>query len=128
MREAKLFRSENLFVGNVEDGVLIVDLPTQRYYKLNETQAAIWKYSDGGRTVDQIAKAVSEEFDAGYEAVRGDVVRAVEDLVEKGLVVLGKDVKPSQYVKPQIVTLTAEDVMRSVMKRGIFVMRSFIGG
>lgn len=127
MRDAKPFRSDNLFVGNVEDGILIMDLPTQKYYKLNETEAAIWEYTDGGRTVDQIAKAISTEYDTSYEIVRDDVIQAVEDLVKKGLIILDKKVTLSRYVKPQIVTLSAEDVMRSVLKRGIFVMRSFVG-
>lgn len=128
MQDNKPFRNRNMLFTNIKDGILVIDPPTQKSYKLNETEAAIWVHSDGRRTVDQIAEAICKEYDASFETVREDVIQALEDLVKKGLIILDKERKLKPYVKPKIVTLSAEDVMRSVMKRGIIAMRSFIGG
>jgi biotin operon repressor len=114
--------------GYIEDGIIVVDKVAGKYYKLNETEREIWVLSDGSRTIDQIVETIYKEYDATLEIVKEDVTQALEKLKKKGLIILDKEKKLKPYVKPEIVTITAEDVMRSVMKPGIIAMRSFIGG
>jgi hypothetical protein len=55
-------------------------------YVFNDTGAAIWTLLDTPRGLEDIARAVADEFEVTSEAARGDVVRFLQMLHEAGLV------------------------------------------
>ncbi len=55
-------------------------------YTLNEAGSAIWALLDGERSVAEIAKALSDEFEVPEGAALEDVNRFLSTLAEAGLV------------------------------------------
>ncbi len=53
---------------------------------LNETAAAVLELADGSRTVETIAEALADRFDAGPEALESDVRELLDEFVTRGYV------------------------------------------
>jgi hypothetical protein len=49
-----------------------------RAVELSDVAGAIWRLADGKRTVDDIAEALSAEYDVGREDAHADVLEFVE--------------------------------------------------
>lgn len=69
-----------------EEEAVLLSLETQRYYSLNETGSRIWDLLSSGRTVDEIATAITEEWAVDYNEARQYVEQFLEELDEEGLV------------------------------------------
>jgi hypothetical protein len=78
----------------IEGQLLIVPLVSgvgdleDELYTLNETGRAIWEKLDGSRTIDQVAREMSCEFDVAEDAARLDVINLVEELLGRKLLVV----------------------------------------
>ncbi len=57
-------------------------------YTLNETGKDIWDRLDGTRTIEQIVKDLSSEFDATEDVLRTDVLGLVEELLKRKILVV----------------------------------------
>jgi hypothetical protein len=57
-------------------------------YTLNETGKDIWDRLDGTRTIEQIVKDLSAEFDATEDVLRTDVLGLVEELLKRKILVV----------------------------------------
>ena len=79
-RDDVVFRS-------VSDDWVIYDPKTMDLHVLNATAAAVWSCCDGSLTIDDIAGEVSRYLEGAPEigAVRADVQRAIDRLMEDGL-------------------------------------------
>jgi hypothetical protein len=55
-------------------------------YTLNEVGAAIWQRIDGTTTLDQIAAALTREFEVAAEQARSDLLEFVTSLAAVGLI------------------------------------------
>jgi hypothetical protein len=53
-------RTDGLVIEELTDEVLVYDLQRNKAHCLNSTAAAVWKHCDGRRTVEQIARRLSE--------------------------------------------------------------------
>jgi hypothetical protein len=53
-------------------------------FLLNETGALIWEFTDGVRSLDQIADRILEEYQAERETVENDLEQYVRDMLEAG--------------------------------------------
>ncbi|MCP4663589.1 MAG: PqqD family protein, partial [bacterium] len=51
-----LRRRRGIECQELDDELLVTDVPADRAHFLNATMAAVWKLCDGTRTADQIAK------------------------------------------------------------------------
>ena len=49
-------RSEGLVITDLDDEILIYDKERDKAHCLNQTAALVWKYSDGKRSVAEIAQ------------------------------------------------------------------------
>jgi len=56
-------RTQDLECQEVGDELMVMDARSDRVHVLNTTMAAIWKLCDGGRSSEQIARALSEVVD-----------------------------------------------------------------
>jgi cytidylate kinase len=54
-------------------------------YEIDETGLSIWELCDGSHTVDEIAQAISQEYDISFDQARADCQEFLEDLAAKGL-------------------------------------------
>ena len=58
-----LARKEGLIVEELPDEVLVYDLTRNKAFCLNRLAGAVWKQSDGQKSVPHIAKSLSAQFD-----------------------------------------------------------------
>jgi pyrroloquinoline quinone biosynthesis protein D len=61
-------------------------LAPERVFNPDETAVAVLKNCDGQRTVADIAKTLSEEYQAPIEEITNDIVAMLQDLADKGVV------------------------------------------
>jgi hypothetical protein len=64
-------------VGNLEDEL----------YSMNDTGREVWRLLDGVRTLDEIAAALAEQFNASHSAILVDVQGLVGELVRRRMLV-----------------------------------------
>lgn len=54
-------------------------------YEIDETGLSIWELCDGSHTVEEIAQALTQEYDVAIDQARADCQEFLEDLTAKGL-------------------------------------------
>jgi len=70
------------------DGQEVVVVPaTRKLQILNEVATRIWELCDG-RSVGEITDAIVQEFDVEPSEARRDALELVEDMHERGMVVI----------------------------------------
>ena len=70
----------------VIDGEAVMVLPgTGKVHTLNEVGTRFWELVDGQRTLEEIAAALADEFDAPAERIGADCRTFVEELTARGL-------------------------------------------
>jgi 4-diphosphocytidyl-2C-methyl-D-erythritol kinase len=68
-------------------GELVVVLPEKgKFIVLNGTGAEVFQLMDGQRTLEEIATAVSEQYEAPLEQVQADVLTLAKKLLDRGVV------------------------------------------
>jgi|WetSurMetagenome_2_1015567.scaffolds.fasta_scaffold1260253_1 hypothetical protein len=74
----------------VFNGEAVIISPAENMVRmLNPVGSRIWELCDGGHTLDQIAAALTEEFEVDLAHARQSVTAFVDDLLAKDLVVWG---------------------------------------
>jgi len=68
------------------DNVTMYDTRTREVKLLNQVAALIWELLDGSASVNDIIKAVAEEFSAPIDVVTEDVTAFLNELCEGGYV------------------------------------------
>jgi len=66
--------------------VLLVPAEKSKVIVLNQVGAAIWELLDGQRDIQQIAAAITEQFDTNLPTAEADTLRFTAKLVERGIV------------------------------------------
>ena len=85
--------SDEVVAREIEDEVLIIPVSSrvssenEAIFSLNETAKAIWKKLDGRKTLKDIIKELSQEYDASLEEVEKDVLGFIEELLKRNIVV-----------------------------------------
>lgn len=69
-----------------KDLVVLLNLDTGEYYSLDEVGTRIWELCDGARTVSEIARCISEEFDTSGNPVEQAVLTFLQELATDQLV------------------------------------------
>ena len=93
--DTRVRHSDDMVARLIEGQLLIVPLVSgvgdleDELYTLNETGRAIWEKLDGSRTIDDVAREMSREFDVAEEAARLDVINLVEELLGRKMLVAG---------------------------------------
>ncbi|MCP4659437.1 MAG: PqqD family protein [bacterium] len=87
-----LRRRRGIECQELDDELLVTDVPADRAHFLNATMAAVWKLCDGTRTADQIAKSLAEIFDCSPADDLGRVAReALQTLADLNLLSASAD-------------------------------------
>ena len=87
-------RSESFVSRKVGDDVILVPVRAgvanlEAVFTMNAVGSAIWNRIDGTATVDDLARAVADEFDVPAAVAATDVEEFVRLLSDKGLVLTG---------------------------------------
>jgi Coenzyme PQQ synthesis protein D (PqqD) len=69
-----------------DEGGLLLDIKTSKYYSLNSIGAVIWDGLVAGSTIDELAGRVRERFHASRDQVQSDVTAFVQSLEQKGVI------------------------------------------
>ena len=80
-------RSDAAMACTVDDEVVILDVPSGRYFGLNDVGALIWDLLDGDHDRDAIVEAITAEFDVDRPTAAADLDSLLAELTEAGLVV-----------------------------------------
>lgn len=75
-------------VNDLVDELLIYDAKSDKVHVLNDTARAIYLQCDGRRTVEQLARALMQEFDVDRATAMTDTRATIEQLVELGVLSL----------------------------------------
>lgn len=90
--DAIYFTSEDVVAREIEGEIIIVPLTAgignakDDLFSLNKTGRAVWKLLDGKKTLAQIAKALSKEYDSPLAEIEKDVVGLVAELLKRRIV------------------------------------------
>lgn len=81
-------RNPNI-ASRIVDGEAIIMTPQDEIlHSLNAVGTKIWELCDGKSRVKEIIGKVHEEFNVDLKAVQKDVVEFIEELVQKGMLIL----------------------------------------
>ncbi len=82
-------RAASRVVKAEQDGrAVLLDLRGERYFGLDESGTRFWAVLSEGRTVDETAGLLAEEYDAPLEQLRADTRVFAERMLEAGLLEL----------------------------------------
>jgi PqqD family protein of HPr-rel-A system len=85
-RPGVLRRVSSLPFQKLNDETLVVDPRTRQVHLLNPTATRVWELLEAPRTPDALLGLLTEEFEAGADALRADVEALLADLSAKGLI------------------------------------------
>ncbi len=81
-----LRRTRGLECLELDDELLVTDVPSDRAHFLNASMAAVWRLCDGTRSADQIAESLADVFDCSQSGDLGRTARqALETLADLDL-------------------------------------------
>lgn len=92
-RDAVYAVSEDVVARDIEGEIIIVPLVggigdlEDDLFTLNETGRAIWDKLDGRRTLEQVIKELSGEYEAGAGEIEKDVLGLIQELVNRRILV-----------------------------------------
>lgn len=70
----------------VEDGAVVLNMSTKRYYSLNETGTFVWRRLEDGVARAEIVTQVVHEYEVGIAEAEMAVARVLEALVQESLI------------------------------------------
>lgn len=80
--------SKNVTWKPLGEKVVAVKVETGEYYTMNEVSSLIWKGIDEGKTIDEIAKQMIEEYDNDDLAeVKDDIEKQISDWKQELLII-----------------------------------------
>jgi hypothetical protein len=71
---------------DVENEVTILGLNDGIYYGLNPVGAFIWNMIQKPKSLNEIQKAILQEYEVGKEESESDLFELLNDLLDKGLI------------------------------------------
>ena len=71
----------------LEDEVVILDVPSGRYFSLNAVGVVVWNRLEHDATIDELVGAVTAEFDVDEVTARRDIEVLLRSLLDEGLLV-----------------------------------------
>lgn len=74
---------------------LVVDVKSGLLYPLNTVATRIWELCDGAHSLEDIVRALTDEFDADAPAIRDDAVRFIAELAAANLVMTAPGPAPA---------------------------------
>ena len=70
----------------VEAGAAILDLRSNTYFSLNDVGASIWDRMSEPAALEDLVRAVSDEYSVAPEECRDDIAALLDDMLTHGLI------------------------------------------
>lgn len=81
-----------LFTSMGEDAVLL-HIERGDYYSLNKVGARLWALADGTKSIEELARIITDEFEISQSQAVSDVAELVEQLAKEDLVKVAESPK-----------------------------------
>lgn len=78
--------SASALVATLDDGSVVLDLRTKRYYSLNETAALVWSMLEGDHRMEDILRRLCETYAVSDEEARRSLDTLLAELEAQELV------------------------------------------
>ncbi len=82
---ARLRKMDHLIQHDMDEEVLVYDPVVDRTHRLNSSATLIWELCDGTRSLEDIARALTEQFEVEFEIALQDARTVLEQLREEQL-------------------------------------------
>ncbi len=79
-------KASDLIWRSLDDGTVVIDPENGDIQVLNTVGARAWELVDGQRSIDQIAREITQDFEVSIEDAREDLDVYLESLTEMGLI------------------------------------------
>lgn len=79
-------KASDLIWRSLEDGTVIIDPENGDIQVLNNVGARAWELVDGQRSIDQIAREITRDFEVSVEDAKEDLDTYLTSLAEIGLI------------------------------------------
>jgi hypothetical protein len=89
MRYTSVRPSPDVIYRDLDGEAVLLDLASGRYFGLNAVATRVWVQLHEGTAVDTVIAAIAEEFDGDPDEIARDVAALLEELVSRGLLVVG---------------------------------------
>jgi hypothetical protein len=73
---------------DLTDDVMILDLSSGVYFGLEGVGSAVWRYIQEPRTIREVIEHLMSEYDVTRETCESQTVPFLQDLADRGLVVI----------------------------------------
>ncbi len=78
-------KMDHLIQHDMDDEVLVYDPVVDRTHRLNSSASLIWELCDGTRSLEDIARVLTEQFEVEFETALQDARAVLEQLKEEQL-------------------------------------------
>ena len=85
-RDTTIVRTNKALVSSIEDELVMFDVNAGQYYGLNNVATAVWNHLETKKTVDELARNLTSEFDISVDDCRNELLEFLPELEEKGLI------------------------------------------
>jgi hypothetical protein len=75
-----------------DDELIILDLGAGAYFALDTIGTRAWEGLAGGKSVEETAVEFSREYEVEFDRALADLLKLVEDLVSRGILILAPGV------------------------------------
>ena len=82
---ARPTKMDHLIQHDLDDEVLVYDPVVDRTHRLNTSATRIWDLCDGTRSLEDIARAITNQFEVEFETALVDARAVLEQLKEEQL-------------------------------------------
>jgi hypothetical protein len=86
--EKKFNTSENAIVQEMGDGIVILNLNTERFYELNEVGKRFWELLTDHQDYLTAFNILQDEYEVGAEQLQEDMTQLIEDLIKSELIIV----------------------------------------
>lgn len=87
--DTMITRSGSLLVAQVHDETVMMDIPSGRYYGLDDIGSDIWKRLESPRKFGELVDALAAEFDAEHAIIAADVRKLLAIMASHRVVKIG---------------------------------------
>ena len=80
-------RKDQVISQKASSNLLLLNMSDGNYYSLNEVGSKIWELCDGNHSIAQLVDALTAEYDAPAETLKGDILELLDKLRSEKLIV-----------------------------------------
>ena len=85
-----IIRNQRLFAKKIGKEFILLDVNSERLYKLNSTAETVWKYLWKGRARKEIVSRITEEFSVDRKQVENEVTSFIGKHLSKLFFIISK--------------------------------------